>query len=202
MTLPFADKTELSNLYRQFSSLQLDTITPAEFDAIVEKLFIDGPQEDELRRTLLIGRAMGAISDTNSRSGFINGCDIYSFEFAEDSTGVMLTPAKGELYRLFTFAVTDLGGSNSIIFRLRTFDSKGNQTGERSMDMIDVPYINVTQRWAGIEGTTVINNSASLPTLIDGGGTIDIGFPMQLEAKQRGGGTGNFGVRAVIQRLR
>ena len=50
MSLPYADRPEESNVYRTLSNKQIKSLGARDFDIVKQPVFVDYPNEDELRR--------------------------------------------------------------------------------------------------------------------------------------------------------
>lgn len=71
MTLPFADKPELSRVYADLKTKTLSQITSTELDALKESIFTEGVNgvEDELRRLLLVQLLTTGVATTGGGGG-------------------------------------------------------------------------------------------------------------------------------------
>lgn len=74
MTLPFADKPELSRVYADLKTKTLSQITSTEIDALKESIFTEGVNgvEDELRRLLLVQLLTTGIATSGGGGGTSN----------------------------------------------------------------------------------------------------------------------------------
>jgi hypothetical protein len=98
MPLPDSTAPEGSNLYAQMSSEQLGTASLSNFDILQDPVFLDPSSEDELRRINLMGQA----ANLQSQSGPLMGTVCFKTNnFTADATADILTPAEGEIWRIY-----------------------------------------------------------------------------------------------------
>ncbi len=115
MSLPYGTDPKNSNIYRELSSIKLEDLTQSEFDTQIKQIFIDYPQEDELRRVILVGHSTGQLGGSAicANSQVVSG-----FTLQENTKKTILTPAAGERFGLQAFAISDLGGRSRVDYRV------------------------------------------------------------------------------------
>jgi hypothetical protein len=98
MPLPDAEDTKTSNLYAQLRTSQLGTANVSSFDKVVDPVFVNSEYEDEMRRINLVGQA----SNLQSQSGPLMGTvGFKTNDFSADAIADVLTPAEGEIWRIY-----------------------------------------------------------------------------------------------------
>ena len=119
MTLPFADKPELSKVYADLKTKTLSQITSTELDALKASIFTEGVNgvEDELRRLLLVqllttGIATsggGGTQDVDIVSGApLNSMSVAAYTISSSGNSTIFTPTSGQLWQLFAASVRQL----------------------------------------------------------------------------------------------
>lgn len=132
MTLPFADKPELSRVYADLKTKTLSQITSTELDALKESIFTEGVNgvEDELRRLLLVQLLTTGIA--TSGGGGTQDVDIVAgapLDAAQnvnvsDTTGsgnpngIMFRPADGEVWQLTALSIASIFNASTARFTL------------------------------------------------------------------------------------
>ena len=117
MSLPYGSDPKTSNLYRELSTLQLKDITQSEFETQVKPIFIDAPQEDELRRVILIGHSTGQLGGSGICA---NSQEVEEFELIENNKKTILEPEPGERFGIQALSISDLGGRSRIDYRIES----------------------------------------------------------------------------------
>lgn len=121
MSLPYGSDPKDSNIYRELSSIQLKDLTQDEFETQIKGIFIDAPQEDDLRRVILVGHSTGQLGGSAICS---NSQVVQAFDLQENTKKTILEPATGERFGLQAFSISDLGGRSRVDFRVE--DASGN----------------------------------------------------------------------------
>ena len=182
MTLPFADKPELSRVYADLKTKTLSQITSTELDALKQSIFTEGVNgvEDELRRLLLIQLLTtgintsggGGTQDVNIVAGGpLAEMSIAAYTISSSGNTDIFTPSTGQVWQLFAASMRNFsGGYAQIYFR----DTSGG-THDRvkiAVDTATVPAV----------GDILVLNE---PIFIAGGHAIQVntdssGFDVQL----------------------
>ena len=121
MSLPYGSDPKTSNIYRELSSIQLKDLTQDEFETQIKGIFVDYPQEDDLRRVILVGHSTGQLGGSAicANSQIVEG-----FTLQENTKKTILEPEAGERFGLQAFSISDLGGRTRVDFRVE--DASGN----------------------------------------------------------------------------
>ncbi len=121
MSLPYGTDPRNSTIYRELSSIKLEDLTQAEFEKQIKQIFIDAPQEDELRRVILVGHSTGQLGGSAICA---NSQEVDAFDLQENTKKTILEPLPGERFGLQAFSISDLGGRSRVDFRVE--DETGN----------------------------------------------------------------------------
>ena len=128
MTLPFADKPELSRVYADLKTKTLSQITSTELDALKESIFTEGVNgvEDELRRLLLVQLLTTGIN-TSGGSGTQNvnivtggpmdaaqNINVSDTTGSGNPQGVFFRPADGEVFQITGFSIPDIFNASQL----------------------------------------------------------------------------------------
>ena len=100
MPLPYAPPPKDSKVYRDLKNLKISSVTANQIDTLKAELFAQGVNgsEDEMRRL----RLLGEVSNTQSQSGPLMGTVSFKTnDFTADATADILTPAEGEIWRIY-----------------------------------------------------------------------------------------------------
>ena len=124
MSLPYGTDPKDSNIYRELSSIQLKDLTQSEFETQIKGIFVDAPQEDDLRRVILVGHSTGQLGGSGICS---NSQVVEAWDLQENTKKTLLEPVAGERFGLQAFFIGDLGGRTRVDFRIE--DSSGNSCG-------------------------------------------------------------------------
>ena len=130
MTLPFADKPELSRVYADLKTKTLSQITSTELDALKGSIFTEGVNgvEDELRRLLLVQLLTTGITTTGASGtqdvDIVAGAPLAEMSVAEytiSSSGNsdLYTPSSGQVWQIIGASLRNLptGGYCNLYIR-------------------------------------------------------------------------------------
>jgi len=131
MTLPFADKPELSRVYADLKTKKLSQLTSTEIDALKASIFAEGVAgaEDEYRRLLLLQLLSIGVPITTSSTLEVNvnnGSPLNSAQNVNisDTTGsgnpngIMFRPSSGEVYQLQAISIASIFNASTVRFTL------------------------------------------------------------------------------------
>ena len=121
MSLPYGSDPKESNIYRELSSIQLKDLTQSEFETQIKGIFVDAPQEDDLRRVILVGHSTGQLGGSAICA---NSQVVQAFDLQENTKKTLLEPQAGERIGIQALAISDLGGRTQVDFRIE--DASGN----------------------------------------------------------------------------
>ncbi len=116
MSLPYGTDPKDSNIYRELSSIQLKDLTQSEFETQIKGIFVDAPQEDDLRRVILVGHSTGQLGGSGICS---NSQVVEAYKLDTSGEETLLEPLPGERFGLQVFSVEDLGGSSQVTFSIK-----------------------------------------------------------------------------------
>ena len=138
MTLPFADKPELSRVYADLKTKTLSQITSTELDALKASIFTEGVNgvEDELRRLLLVQLLTTGIATTGGGGGgtqdvnIVKGAplavsSIARYDVTTGGNVDLFTPSSGEVWQLIGASKTN-DSNNSTYQQLFIRDTSGS----------------------------------------------------------------------------
>ena len=137
MTLPFADKPELSRVYSDLKTKTLSQITSTELDALKASIFTEGVNgvEDELRRLLLVQLLTTGITTTGGGGtqnvDVVKGAPMDAAQNVNisDTTGsgnpngIMFRPSDGEVFLLQSISIASIFNASSV--RMTLSDDAG-----------------------------------------------------------------------------
>lgn len=135
MTLPFADKPELSRVYADLKTKTLSQITSTELDALKASIFTEGVNgvEDELRRLLLVQLLTTGIATTGgggtTNVNIVSGAplavsNIAKYDVTSGGNVDLFTPGSGEVWQLIGASKTN-DSNNSTYQQLFIRDTSG-----------------------------------------------------------------------------
>jgi len=132
MTLPFADKPELSRVYADLKTKKLSEITSTELDALKSSIFAEGVSgaEDEYRRLLLLQLLTTGIATTGGGGGGTQDVDIVAgaplaqmsvaeYPISSSGNSDIYTPASGQVWQIVGASLRQLpsGGYCNLYIR-------------------------------------------------------------------------------------
>ena len=146
MTLPFADKPELSRVYADLKTKTLSQITSTELDALKESIFTEGRNgvEDELRRLLLVQLLTTGITTTGGGGtqnvDVVKGApmdaaqnvNISDTSGSGNPNGIMFRPSDGEVYQLQALSIASIFNASTVRFTLSNDSGTDVQIGAGS----------------------------------------------------------------------
>ena len=128
MTLPFADKPELSRVYADLKTKTVSQITATEIDALKASIFTEGVNgvEDELRRLLLVQLLTTGITTTGGGGtqnvDVVKGAPMDAAQTVNvsDTTGsgspngVLFRPSDGEVFQLTALSIPAVFNASNV----------------------------------------------------------------------------------------
>jgi len=162
MTLPFADKPELSRVYADLKTKTVSQITATEIDALKESIFTEGVNgvEDELRRLLLVQLLTTGVATTGGGTQNVDVVKGAPMDAAQtvnvsDTTGsgspngVLFRPSDGEVFQLTALSIPAVFNASNV--RITLSDDAGidvdiaiGNTTNRAIEMTNPIPIYIT----------------------------------------------------------
>ena len=131
MTLPFADKPELSRVYADLKTKKLSQLTSTEIDALKASIFAEGVSgaEDEYRRLLLLQLLSIGVPITTSSTLNVDvtkgapmnaaqNVNVSDTTGSGNPNGIMFRPSAGEVYQLQAISIASIFNASTVRFTL------------------------------------------------------------------------------------
>lgn len=206
MSLPYADRPEESNVYRTLSNKQIESLGARDFDIVKQPVFVDYPNEDELRRIGLVGRNAGMAQGGPPLS---NGAA--SFTVALGNNEAYIRIPQGQVWEIDGYYVSTAATGTGILLQtaIVSFDANYGDSTQQPMDLVN-PVGSNNQAFGTSTSAAIVTNqlplallSQRLTSITGGAGAkITLTFPFAIEFKHINYSSGTTTINGYMNRLR
>ena len=206
MSLPYADRPEESNVYRTLSNKQIKSLGARDFDIVKQPVFVDYPNEDELRRIGLVGRNGGMAQGGPPLS---NGAATFTVDLGNSEAYIRIP--QGQVWEIdgYYISAAATGAGVTLQTAIVSFDANYGDSTEIAMDAGSPVSVN-NQAFGTSTNTAIVTNQTPLALLsqrltsITGGAgaKITLTFPFAIEFKHINYSSGTTTINGYMNRLR